>query len=179
MTTLTMEQFQNLPPTEQRIRLAQDVIKHIQTKKLFALEGTYLLFGKDDNPDNHFDIIDNHMTTELKNYIAKEEANCVVCAIGALFITEVMYTNDVSMASMRHPEGINMYLRLQNYFQEEQLSLIEAAFEISAYCAEKHGNEEMLAYKAEDFGALFETDEDRMIAIMQNIIDNRGEFSPP
>ncbi len=176
--TLTTEQFKNLPQNEQRIRLAQDVIQHLHAKKLIATSNLYIAFGGE---DNHEEIVELNNHVELKEYAANNEVSCEVCAIGALFISEVMYTNDVSMPSIKYPESDKLYKRLSNYFKEDQLALIEVAFEMDSWYAEQRcpGLPQTEIEAAEDFGLEFDGDDDRMTAIMRNMIANNGKFIPP
>jgi len=94
----------------------------------------------------------------LKNgnqYIyAKPNQPCQACALGALFVSKYnlfngYWENNISC--------VNLQNRLYGYFSEEQLDEIEDFFEYS--CMEE-----------------VENDEDRMIMIMQNIIDHKGKF---
>lgn len=170
MAKITVEQFKNLSASEKRVRLAQDVVEHIISKKLIAQSELYISFGDE---AKHIEVIYYNQNTELKSYLLKENTNCEVCAIGALYLSEVMYTNDVSMPSVKYPEGDVLHRRLQNYFEPEQLELIEATFEMDEYFSDS-----MLAANAISFGARFESHEYRMISIMENIIANNGEFIP-
>jgi len=82
-----------------------------------------------------------------------------------------------------HSYGYNLediQKKLTPYFPEEQLEMIESAFETKAmihYNSGTDNNEDSLM-PAIMFGEKYRTDRGRMIAITKNIIKNKGVFKP-
>ena len=66
---------------------------------------------------------------------------------------------------------------MKKIFTRNQLALIENAFE-TGRGVYKYQAGEVAAEKAFLFGSKFVDEDKRMIAIMQNIIDNKGTFKP-
>jgi hypothetical protein len=88
---------------------------------------------------------------------------CYVCALGAVFAVAVERDAVECSNVFSYREGA-MRGALAPYFDFGQLRMIEAAFEEWSY--------------EKEFGDQYEDDAERMIAIMQNIIDNDGTFVP-
>ena len=70
--------------------------------------------------------------------------------------------------------------KLRQFFEPKQLAMIEAAFEISSAYVGKEGQDSDQGIHASiEFGRGSPQDSRaRLTAIMQNIVDNKGEFRP-
>jgi len=184
---LRNEKFLSLPKAQQRVEIAKDVIKMVKAGKIIAQRGTY------------FRSSDEVLTKEgadLQKLLCSSKTNtCEVCGIGAAFYSLVrkadrfkLSGNMLNDAWWDDREGIkelsgigddDMRKLLRKHFSSKQLTLIETAFE--TYVA---GNDngyvpsEIDERKAINFGEKFDSSEGRLKAIMQNIIDNKGEFKP-
>lgn len=110
---------------------------------------------------------------------------CNVCALGACFISLVGIDNkfssdwdDLSGA----PAGSTIQDRLSEYFDKEQIVLIENAFEQgTGYFTES--NDQLVCGEVDTadavaFGEKFYDDAKRLAAIMKNIVKNNGTFKP-
>lgn len=121
---------------------------------------------------------------------------CQVCALGALFVSYVDQANGV-MTNEPLNDLRTIYAKLRPYFSDKQLALIETAFETRVMrnrdeldpaktgsflsipdSDTPYGGNYAVAQKAARFGMQFEKREDRIRAIMKNIIDNDGKFRP-
>ncbi len=144
-----------------RVFLARDVIKQINTGKLIAERMTYF---KNDTVSHRFFISKENGKESLQDVLLEEDvAPCRVCALGALWASKVIHKNEAVIEDgLGSRRALDRDLRAA--FSEAQIRLIEIYFEgfygVSIY-RDKHLE-----------------DEDRMIAIMKNIIKNRGEFIP-
>ena len=121
-----------------------------------------------------------------------EGVECKVCGIGAAFVAAVRRADDLTLHEFiaeqdafdtrENPLYRDSVMRkyLRRYFSARDVALIECAFEEN----DRHAIHEGIEPSHPDvqsavlFGENFDTDEDRLIAIMQNIIDNGGRFRP-
>lgn len=70
----------------------------------------------------------------------------------------------------------NIRSKLKKYFTDDQLKLIEIAFECGSG---NHGVNSSRTMDAKRFGKQFPRKDLRLQAIMLNIIQNEGTFNPP
>jgi len=174
--TITDEQFEALPSDLKRVLIAKDVIKYIKTKKMVANIGTYV-----DIPVPLYELTNSDV--ELRDFVKDKE--CHVCAVGSVFMATVNRRNKLSVGRFKAmnerfaeeaSRGITAYLK--DIFSEEQLSLIEAAFEGDKFpWTAPIDNEEHLSI-ARNYRKSITDDSIRMIVIMKNIINNNGTFIP-
>lgn len=179
------EYFTSLSPAKKRVAIAKDVIEQVKAERYLAKNRTYIdfLMKFDGQIQSKFD-----------------KVKCQCCALGAMFLSDVKYTNNCTIEDL---DRINFSReeenRLQNYFDIEQLILIEAAFECWGFetitefdgCEEDYRIIEGFGYdvmlsdlsltsedidKAAQFGYQYDDNSERLIAIMRNIIKNRGKF---
>lgn len=178
-----IEKFEALSPEKQRVRIAKDVIAQLELKKIKATEGTYFeAFGVSLDPDKG---TESQRALQVDN-VVKSAKQCQVCALGALFTAQVLIKDKLTVEgadgwldtwenTVGVPgDGARAYL--EAHFSMDQLDLIESAFE-------KWTDEDRFGYgynklKAGKFGEKYRYPRARMIAIMNNIIDNNGTFVP-
>lgn len=139
-----------------RVEIAKDVLSQIAAERIVACPGQYI----------------------------DTDARCQVCALGSMFRVlvddaafEVTKTKNVSkqLADIREV--------LLDHFSSEQLGLIECAFEGAVGYINVDDYEDTDDLPAEVESALayadkYEDPQDRLVAIMQNIVDNDGMFVP-
>jgi hypothetical protein len=105
---------------EMQVKVAQDVLKLLASKKITATTGTYFI-----SP------INLRRGEDVQQFLMKLQEPCQVCMVGAAFAAKVMADdNFVSqhngpMAAPRH----EMAKFLLEVFGQEELDLIEDAFE--------------------------------------------------
>jgi hypothetical protein len=137
---------------QRRVAIAKDVIRSINAYGMRAACGDYL------------------RSEHLKGSAAKEfedctrsdarkiQSNCTVCAVGALVLSKIAKFDDATWGDIVdiaiHSASPST---MQGSFSSLQLQCIEDAFELH-------------------WVKLFPLPEDRMLAIMQNIVDNKGDF---
>lgn len=177
--------FQLSTKPQKRVLIAKDVILQIGLNKFVPQTGCYV---------KSQDILEalptNGTTVELKPLLA-EVTTCSCCAKGAIFLSEVMNRNQFS-ASRRDFEGLGSETitdRLDGLFTQNQLDLIETAFERDViesdneYLQDGHNDDwsekfTSIAKKAIAFGKRYSSNDKRLIAIMKNIVANKGTFKP-
>jgi len=113
---------------------------------------------------------------------SKDAPACEVCVRGSLLVSLIRKDNnftgeDLDNMSCGYFDSWSVEdKRLLELFSPEQLSLIEYAFE--NFSADRYINEKDLD-KVEDFFVLYEhNNTERLIAILKNIIKNKGTFKP-
>jgi hypothetical protein len=174
-----------------RVLIAKDVISQIKKNIWVATGGTYVSF-EDANRfgfgtgfvSNSF--ISNSKKASLQEVLLlnKEKRVCSCCALGAMMLSCTLYNNKVTGEDVHAnymgsgftdeiDEGIPNKNGLNRIFTNKQLKLIEQAFEQGFI------DEGAVSRRPEvQFGLRYNNPQKRMIAIMNNIIKNEGEFIP-
>jgi hypothetical protein len=156
----TNELFNSSTPEEKRVMIAQDCIDRIKAKLLEPQRARII---------------------RLPNWanVNKENVNsitCEVCAKGGLLASYVGRVNNFDESSYISNNDDNIaHNKLLEIFTLEQLAIIEYAFEGVKYI---HSINVSLNLEGalRDFYRSYETDEERLIAICENIIKNNGDF---
>jgi len=174
--------FDEIPIHLQRVRVAQDVIAQLSIARYKAVKGAYIN-RLCTHAESHEDVKDNF----------EKIHSCEVCGLGACLLSIVKYKNTLRFYDLYHAsnEGNfshNWYIKnLLSLFSPSQLFLIELAFEKSSrimFMARSYDHFIDQHVSPQDkgsafvFGWKYGEDKDRLIAIMQNIIDNAGTFKP-
>jgi len=155
--------FSKLPEWKQRVKIAKDVIIQLKQKKLIAEGGVFV------RPYEIKSTYINHKHSQINNLINKKIVACNVCAKGSLFMAHIMKTNHCTLMEARTTGNYSISKRL-TMFSQEQLNKIEQVFE--GYF--DNGSKE----KGNKFFKRYLNEHNRLIAIMKNIIKNKGEFIP-
>lgn len=162
---MTNKEFNRLSNKDKRIALAKDVIKQLEANKIIPTCG---VFVQNWELRSRISRLNEPMELQL---LLENYPPCLVCAKGALFITDIMARNNFSVDKnkglMRGTANSVIPKRLP-FFSILQLNLIEKFFEGWVTNADS-------AYK---FKTKYPKDNERLIKIMQNIIDNDGKFVP-
>lgn len=123
---------------------------------------------------------------------------CVVCAKGAVLWAAIDRFDQVKLGELyATPEHLGNFKLiidqdtpakewLMRWFPSEQLALMEAAFEGSPTCSDDaeslHFSDpdgpNPLVDAAVEFGRKYDKADDRLRGILQNIVDNNGDFVP-
>ncbi len=177
-----------------RVLIAKDVLADIKAQKLIAKRGSWI-----DTKEDWYGQLRSDTESTFSRYVEEHEKNielrdklaqmpsCTVCALGACFVSAVKRVDKLKLGALvgetdedgrlynvlGTAEGgwgaISKYLG--KFFTKKQLELIETAFE-------RGGGHTHAGWKAEDFWWQYDNDQDRMVAIMKNIIKNNGTFVP-
>lgn len=198
--------FEALSIDQQRVAIAQDVLNWLAAGRLQARRGTYLFF---ETPGG-LPVAANLAQTELRDVLRAKET-CEVCAIGACFVAavdrhdalkaDVLYGTNLPASSNRGTwkEGASMdheMMRtyLGQWFEQEQLALMENAFEGSdvnspeecrlAHECEYEGNEydgadlDGFFVAAVNYNDEYRDSRVRLERVMRNVVRNGGTFNP-
>ena len=163
--------FAKMPPDRQRIAIARDVLAQLDAKR-FVARSTYLqiLGGTPPQPYNGW----TERYTDAENVDLSEVTACAdkcqVCGIGSVFVAAVERADrlklkklEVGSGGMPRVNRSQMITYLRPWFSHEQLDRIEDVFELHD-CPRRW---QIL------------TPENRLRRIMENIIENSGEFILP
>jgi len=104
-------------------------------------------------------IEDKNLSSKSYHSPDQAEKNCSVCAIGAVFLSYVRLYNGINRP-LNYNYGADMYHILNECFLYKQLADIDNYFEFEEHWV-IHGAS---------------NDTDRILMIMQNIVDHKGTF---
>jgi len=159
--------WSKMTKVEKRKTLAQDVISQIKAQWIKPEQGFYCSLSASVDEAN--------LQKDLQ-----QKGACKVCAMGSLMVASIIKTNKF-YNNWWDDEDIED--RLNNVFSVPHLRLIETAFEgrVYSYLPELINKDRTdlsdIVKKAIKFGEKYKIDKNRLIAIMNNIInDENGKF---
>lgn len=163
--------FEELTIPQQRVRIIKDAILQINSKNINPTEGHYLRFTSTIKQKQ-----------SLQDIIASGENKCTACAKGAIFASCVLNVNKV-YGKDEFGEEYFMKKKLDKWFTPLELDMIEAAFEVTIITdnedkLEDHNyNPTKLGQKCIKFGKRYKNPTNRLLAILNNILENKV-FTP-
>lgn len=187
------ERFAKASPAQKRVILAKDVLKWLAIGKLVpagrdASEGEgaseYLRIIDPGSPGHRWS-----PSVPMEDVRAAGKVNgyaCTACAIGGLIAAaaerdacslfsdgrDFIPTRDNASSEIRAEMGRH------DLFSNEQLKLVEQAYEVGVGISIPHDVAAENVEAARAFGLRFSRRHDRLTAIMKNIIANKGTFTP-
>ena len=168
--------FNKLSKQQKRIAVAKDALQQLLKGKFSPSCGNWV--------SSSAKTIKRYYGRQLRD--VADEMNCKCCQLGALFLSDVRFRSNYRVGQPNFYEDLgagevaNPYVtsgiddRLLEYFDNDQLRLIEIAFEKGTGRYAMQDNEQPAA----DFGRKYRSAKARMSAILTNIIDNNGTFVP-
>lgn len=180
--------FSKLGKMQKRVMIARDVIAQVKAKKFKVKTGTYcdLKINKKYKPEVEGEL---ELQSLMESGVVEK---CTVCAIGGIFASKVSIGNkfninvendswDDENPDLRIDNELSddeIFKNLENIYSSEELRKIEYAFEgndidDSFWHEEDEFHKNILSYSK-----VHKNVDNRLIAIMQNIIDNNGKFKP-
>jgi hypothetical protein len=181
---------------ERRLEVVKDAIKQLALNKLKAETG-YIINLPYEN--DLLDMDENTQVQPLLQKLLKESKKpiCKVCARGILLICTINKENNFTGREFQNIRGYRFDSsttgdkRLLKLFSATQLMLIEEAFEVSVQREQQYvycdyddpyqlndGLSVDDAKKAHRFHSRYKSDRNRLMAILKNIVTNRGLFKP-
>jgi hypothetical protein len=178
--------FKLASKAQKRVMIAKDVIKQINEKKFWATRGDWATVR-----------IDKELSKETQacSVLENKDTECSCCALGAMMLSEIRHMDKITIKDL----DLDVYFgettfrvdhgakgdRLGLYFSEDQIRLIEMAFEFGRgnyYPLISRPDEQRAKDFAFGLGRDYEVADDqenyRLVAIMENIIENKGTFKP-
>lgn len=144
-----------------RILLAKDVIAQLECGKLVAESGTYVLVNLKAEYLQLFTQSDFESGHDVRDVLKLKAKSCKVCAKGAVLIATIMRFDEMPINGCRL-EYMARSTQYESHFTAETMESIELCFEFST-----------------KWHSAFPEPRDRLIAIMRNVIRNKGEFMDP
>jgi hypothetical protein len=151
-----MNMWKNLTKAQQRVAIAKDVIKQIHGGTLTVATGRYC--------EGHYSYLNKFFkdnTCITRHNVVEIRGNCLCCALGSMLLSRVFLGNKVPRHAWSDGIGWEECRDGLRCFTGDHLIEIECAFE--------RGHP--LYRKIPD-------PTDRLLAIMQNIVDHNGTFKP-
>lgn len=172
---ITEKQWSEMTRKEKKVALAKDLLERIKSHKIKLSSGTGYFIG--------------FSTRVQQSAVEFLQKHCTVCARGGLMISHFIKDPNKKLeerCGYKTGYGSNSQNLtkevLSDTFYEEELELIEVAFEhdkeFPGYGDGKGVNDDDLLDMAVVFGLRYEDDYDRLKAICKNIIENDGSFCP-
>lgn len=172
-----MKKFEEMSLAQKRVAIAKDTLKWLKKGRIKPREGVVMEYAG----------IENDQGKDMRDCL-KIQDKCEVCERGGLLYSYVMIVNNFLMPEAAtswsgrrflngtaSSEGIEVSNKLEEVFDRKQLMLIEHAFE-------NRFNERYLTDQEQEscyiFYNKYKTERGRFVAILNNIIDNKGEFKP-
>lgn len=180
---------------QRRLEVVKDAIKQLKLKNIKAQSGEVLDISSNKLLDAKYEqkgevkpFLNKLLRTKQKNKV------CNACARGTLLICTINKENNFTFDDLNNvytnkfdPES-TVDKRLLSLFSPKQLALIEEAFEQESGISFWHTNREAIfndkylteeeAIKAHMFHDRYKTDDERLLAIFENILKNKGLFKP-
>lgn len=177
--------FGKMTPTQQRVTIAKDVLKLLEEEKIVARSGTYMSLGRRIDDKDIWAGSEYWTGSEVEgvqvHQLIESAPTCKVCGIGACFVAAVRRADQCKSTDMSSPSD-DRFMReyLGKWFEEDQIELIETAFEsdTSFYSGDRDADLDP-AHDAATFGSKYKDDNDRLEAIFANVAKNNGRFVPP
>ena len=163
-------------PTERAVLVAKDVLAAISAGRFRVEQGNYVYMSdalRSDEPLRE-DMRRAAIRVADDDIWSKDE--CHVCALGACLVT-MIDRGTVVRDDLAIGDRDELFEELEGVFTQETFHLIEEAFELGG--VRTHVSDTLPARRARNFGRRRKDHVQRLEAIMQNIVDNRGEFIPP
>lgn len=175
--------FKSLTKPQQRVAIALDVIASVK-KGTYITDDVYVVLY----PKKGINMYEIGELDFQKNMDKIE--SCTVCGVGACLVSLIKYTNNATIEELNDYDG--QWDKLAKYFSPKQLMFIEGVFE-DVYntdpgdCIGMASCDLNYNVTKSDANILNEVNEKnlysrnrdkRMIAIMENIVRNKGMFLP-
>ena len=180
--------FKAASAAKKRVLIAKDVIEQINAGRYFPSPGTWVEPTYSDgrwlNIVNTFG--EDASVREL--FLSEKISMCDCCALGGMFMSCTLYNNQTTAEQFEEEVGFGGNLPdlvpkrgkisngLNKFFDPKQLKLIEAAFEGNIGAFQFRAS--ALCEKLYAWSDRYPAAEERMIAIMENIVTNKGVFKP-
>lgn len=165
--------FQNLSDAKKRVAIAKDALEQVLAKNYKVKTGQYVTFLGSGSPIEKSEELDVPPACNL------QDVKCQVCARGALFVSALRKDASIEPETLPSEDYLDNDAITEtenNYFSREQIDLIESAFETNTFCDEAP---EELVMAAVLYGKSLGNKDERLVAILKNIIRNKGEFVIP
>lgn len=170
---------------EKRVAIAKDCIARIELGQFTAQRGRFCNIDADNDGFLADGFHLRKTKTSIKKTLNDNRIRCRVCAKGSMFMSYIGRVNDMGFDKMSSGGTHNLeyhnppMTKLLEIFSKNQLDLMEYAFEgtgdylwMSSIFTQRNRKQCKSFYKR------YENSNERLIAICENIIKNKGTFKP-
>lgn len=168
--------FESLTIMGKRARIAADVLAQIEAKKILVRSGTFLgLFSE-------YYGLEGPASSETRSAVEFRKNNkCYTCALGSMFCSLVESGLEKDVSAISAVSENTVYDALGKYFSNTELADIETSFEgdvwerraeATVVTGEYWEKKQMAGW----LKAKYPDDTNRLVAIMSNIVKNRGRI---
>jgi hypothetical protein len=173
-------------PTKSQIQvaIAKDVVKQVKLNKFIASRGNYLEITDRTFENKLYSL--NRVTP--KKHVQERIKTCSVCAIGGVFVAAFNKFDKLSAQDLVTNDDSMMVDYLKKWFPTDQLRLMEAAFEDDQIVSGIGMVEGADFEAAQEFrtkvlrrrqnASVDAQDRALLLAIMENVVKNKGTFVP-
>lgn len=164
------ETFKKASKPEKKILIAKDVLANIKSKKYNSEKGNYITHMNGDY--NGYDDVQ-------KNLDKLESCNC--CALGACLISSTKYQNKLTFNDLycARSNNNNVWGQLKTIFTPKEMAIMEYCFEGNEGSKVAEDSfyyylDEKTTQKCDSFFYQYNSSNERLTAICNNIIKNKG-----
>jgi hypothetical protein len=179
--------FKQASPADKRVLIAKDVINLIESKKIIPTSGEWVSPDYSNYNDHDYDAMQKH--SFQKTFLEGSVKKCECCALGSMMVSCTLFKNKVKMAqlddgAMDYPTIQNHrsqdFMGFRNIFSHDQCMLIEIAFEQGKgyFFTPETEDPNDINSRAIKFGKKYRSNKSRLLAIMKNVVKNKGTFKP-
>lgn len=166
----TNARFAAMTPAQKRMAIARDAMKQIEAKKYVIKRNRYLDLPQVGGYAGLADALFNQETLKT--------VQCRVCQVGACLASAIRLFNKIQTKCIGS-ESREITRLLSEWFEQDQLALMEVAFEgYGANLIRFENTTEEEKERAVKYNENYADEEKRSLAIFRNIIKNRGAFKP-
>lgn len=163
------KRFAKLSKSEQRVRIAKDVIAQLKTKEIVP-RSQY--FGVSD-----YAAYEEAKKADLDMSECVSQVSCQVCGIGSLFVAAVKRADDLKISDFLGDDRALEVEYLKDWFNEEQLHLVEEYYERHDHWSPVEGESWVVMHPDHPITREMNPGK-RMKMIMENVVSNSGRFIP-
>lgn len=174
---------------EKRVLIAKDVIAQVKAGRFKVASGNWVAPLTRSGSDLSVDRFEGDESVQ-KLFLEGDIPKCQCCALGAMFMSCTLYNNKTTAIELEYVRfSFSDYVEegsftngLSKFFSKDQLILIESAFEGNGGHFELDvgilEGVELEGDKTSKWMDRLPNDKKRLVAIMENIIKNKGKFVP-
>lgn len=161
------DKFRALSPAKKRVAIAEDVLAQLKTSRFVAASSYFATSGK---------ALYKHGDKQLCD--VRDQIRCEACGIGSLMVAACGFVNNLTLGEAYYYNQGEVRDYLSEWFDEDQLALIESWFEHRPDGAPLNVSSWTPTPPKGHPITRFRSARDRLTAIMQNIVSNNGTFDP-
>ena len=165
--------YKQMSRKEKKIAIAKDVIANIHLKNLNIQSGNAYMDSGEIYVEDDLEVLCKYLPSEKVAELLRPK--CEFCALGAMMICKVAKFNNYEFNHNSYIDRDTTTEALKDAFSEDELEDIEAAFEL---WSDRSGRVISLPDNIIKNWESIKNAEDRLLAIMQSIIDHNGVFRP-